>query len=136
LLDAVVDRGFDLSPDTRRITQDFATYITKQSFVELRFDAGGDHTVDASLIDASDSFGFTVTVGGVGSTHVNIGDAGQTFGAANDSEVRIIDLLLAVNDRSSGDLLFDADADGSLDNLEALDRIMAHGVFSMINEIR
>ena len=91
----------------------FANDITKQTFVELRFDAGGDHTGDASLVDIIDSFGLMVAVvAGVGSTQVNIGDAGQTFGVANDSQVHILDLRLAVDDRSSDDLSLDADADG------------------------
>jgi hypothetical protein len=81
------------------------------------------------------TFGFTVTSGGVGVTTVNIGDDGEAFGVADNSDVQILDLLLAINDRSYNGLLFDLNQDGDAeDSLETSFRTIANDVFSAINE--
>ena len=79
------------------ITGDYMTN-TKQSFVEVDFNT---NTIDGSLVAEVESYGLVVTAGGVGSTFVNIGDNGEAFGVADDSDVQVIDLLLAVNERST-----------------------------------
>ena len=109
-----------------------ATYITKQSFVQVDF---ATNTVDAALVPGIESYGFVVTVGGVGSTFVNVGDNGAAFGVADNSDVRVIDLLLAVNDWSWDGLLYDRDGDGEIDEDEELYRILANDIFSTINEM-
>ena len=70
---------------------------------------------------------------------MNIGDAGEALGYANDSEVQIIDLLLATNARSIDGLLFDdldgdGQGDGEIDDTEELYRILANDLFSAINQ--
>jgi hypothetical protein len=109
-----------------------STYITKQSFVEVDF---ASNTIDAALVLGVQSYGFVVTVGGVGSTFVNVGDKGAAFGVADNSDVQVIDLLLAVNDWSWDGLLYDRNSDGEIDEEEELYRILANDIFSMINEM-
>ncbi|MBW3595876.1 MAG: PKD domain-containing protein [Planctomycetes bacterium] len=113
-----------------------ATYITKQSFVEFHFVT---NTADSSLVAGVESFGFDVTIGGVGSTFVNVGANGAAFNVADNSDVQIIDLLLATNRMSRNGLLYDdLDSDGLGDALIDLDeeslRLMANDVYTAINE--
>jgi hypothetical protein len=81
------------------------------------------------------AYGFLVTASGIGSRTFNVGESGAAFGVANDSDVTVLDLLLAVNSRSQSGLLFDLDGDGdACDALETVYRVMASSVFSGINE--
>jgi hypothetical protein len=113
-----------------------ATYITKQSFVEVNF---ATSAVDGSLVAAIESFGFDVTVGGVGSAFVNVGDHGEAFQVADNTNVQIIDLLMATNRVSRHGLLYDdLDSDGVGDGLLGMDeetfRVMANEIYTLINE--
>lgn len=121
--------------DAQVMATALATYVTKQSFVEVEYAADGNHTVNAALVDEIESYGFEVTVGGVGSTFVNVGDNGEAFGVDDGSDVQIIDLLLATDRMSTNGLLYDANGDGKIDDLEELDRVMANDVYSLINEM-
>jgi hypothetical protein len=79
-----------------------------------------------------------VCIGGFGSTFVNVGDHGEAFGVADNSDVRVIDLLLAINSINSwswNGLLYDKNGGGVIDDLEALDRIMANDIFTFSNEM-
>jgi hypothetical protein len=118
--------------DAQVLAVAMSTYITRQSLVEFDY---GNNMVNNTLVADVQSFGFVVTVGGVGSTFVNVGDSGAAFDVADDSEVQIIDLLLAVNDWSSNGLLYDLNDDCEIDETEELYRMMANGVFSRINEM-
>jgi hypothetical protein len=118
--------------DAQVLAVAMSTYITRQSLVEFDY---GNNMVNNTLVADVQSFGFVVTVGGVGSTFVNVGDSGAAFDVADDSEVQIIDLLLAVNDWSSNGLLYDLNDDGEIDETEELYRMMANDVFSRINEM-
>jgi hypothetical protein len=118
--------------DAQLMAVAMSTYITKQSFVEVDF---ATNTLDAALVLGVESYGFVVTVGGVGSTFVNVGDKGAAFGVADNSDVQVIDLLLAVNDWSWDGLLYDRNSDGEIDEEEELYRILANDIFSMINEM-
>ncbi len=114
-----------------------ATYVTKRSFVAVDFASG--NTVDA-LVDNIASYGFDVTVGGVGSTSFNVGNAGAAFGVADNSYVRLIDLLLATDSMSCRGLLYDdldgdGVGDGEITEDEELLRTLAYDVFSAINEL-
>jgi hypothetical protein len=114
-----------------------ATYVTKQSFVVTDFATGMQ---DADLADQLQSYGFGVTVGGIGSTTFDVGDSGVAFGVANDSQVRIIDLLLATDAKSADGLLYDdldqdGIGDGTIDDEEELMRILANDLYSAINEL-
>lgn len=61
---------------------------------------------------------------------------GEAFGLSDGSTATVLDLLLAVNARSSNGRLYDLDADGdATDSLETLYRTAANDVFSAINEL-
>jgi hypothetical protein len=80
-------------------------------------------------------YGFTVDSAGTGAATCNVAGHGAAFGAPNGATVRVIDLLLAANRRSSGGLLFDLDGDGdATDSVEASYRTMANSIFTRINE--
>jgi hypothetical protein len=80
-------------------------------------------------------YGFLVTDTGVGTRTFNVGSDGAAFGAANNSTVSVLDLLLAVNARSTNGLLYDMDGNGQLDSTELGYRFMANDVFSAINSL-
>ena len=120
-----------------------ATFLTKVSYAGLVYDAtspvgfqkvGDTAVIDQGLIGLVESYGFTVTAGGVGSTRFNVGKCGAAFGVDDDSEAQIIDLLLATNALSSDGLLYDTDGDGHVDSWESLLRTLANDVYSRINE--
>ena len=83
-------------------------------------------------------FGFLVTQNGVGVSTFNVGTNGDAFKVEDDSDVTIMDLLLATNNYSinGNGILYDLDGDGDADDdLETLFRTMANDVFSAIKEI-
>lgn len=104
-----------------------ATYITKESFVSVQY---ATNESDESLISEVRSYGLVVTVGGLGSSTYNVGRSGAAFGVADNSNVRVIDLLLAVDEQSHEGLLFDVNGDGVIDEDEELLRTLAHDVFA------
>src|SRR5207245_2317236 len=61
---------------------------------------------------AAAKYGFVVQGDGVGTATVKVGNNGTAFGVANNSNVSVLDLLLAVNSRSRMGLLYDLDGDG------------------------
>lgn len=89
-------------------------------------------------------YGFLVTEHGVGTSTFNVGDAGAAFGVDNNSDVSILDLLLATDDMSWNGVLYDRDKDGSTDDIftddifgdldETLLRTLANDVYTAINE--
>ena len=84
---------------------------------------------------AAKAYGFTVNAAGVGGALFNVGANGAAFGVANGSDVRVMDLLLAVNARSRRGRLFDMNGDGdTIDPKETEYRVMANVVFSAVNE--
>jgi hypothetical protein len=105
--------------DAQVLAVTLATYVTNQTLAGTT--AAG--------------YGFLVTENGVGTRAFNVGSNGAAFGVANNSNVAVLDLLLAVNSRSRNGLLYDLDDDGDAnDSLETLFRTMANDVFSAINE--
>ena len=83
------------------------------------------------------AYGFLVTADGLGTATYNVGSNGAAFGVADNAEVTVLDLLLAVNDHSSEGLLYDLNGDSDTqddDLFETLFRTMANDVFSGINE--
>lgn len=96
-----------------------ATYVTNENL------AG---TVAAS-------YGFLVTENGVGVSTFNVGDSGEAFDVADNSELSILDLLFATNALSVDGVLYDMDGDGDADDsFETLLRTLANDVYSAINE--
>ena len=53
---------------------------------------------------------------------------------ADDTELTVLDILLATNDMTLGGLLYDGDGDGLIDTLEQALRAMANDVYNAINE--
>jgi len=81
------------------------------------------------------SFGFIVTANGVGVSTFNVGSNGDAFNVEDDSDVTVLDLLLATNSFSISGILYDLNGDGDAeDDIETLLRTMANDVFSAINE--
>jgi hypothetical protein len=117
-----------------------ATYVSKESLVGIAFDTSA---ADADLIADVQSYGFQVTVGGVGSAWFDVGDCGAAFGVDDNTQVQIIDLLLASDRMSTGGLLYDYDHDGDasddvgdglIDDWEQLLRTLANDVYTAINQ--
>jgi hypothetical protein len=80
------------------------------------------------------AYGFQVSASGAGAATFNVTNNGAAFGVANGSTVTIMNLLLALNDRTRRGLLFDLDNSGTISNTEKALREMGNSVFSAINE--
>jgi hypothetical protein len=104
--------------DAQVMATALAVYMTNQSL------AGATAT----------AYGFQVTQYGVGARAFNVGNKGAAFGVANNSDLSVMDLLLAVNARSHNGLLDDQNGDGVISASEESLRSMANDVFSGINE--
>ena len=83
---------------------------------------------------AAAAYGFRVTADGIGARVFNTDGNGAAFGAADNSNVSVMDLLLAVNARSRNGLLYDLNGDGRIDASEAGYRAEANDLFSSVNE--
>jgi parallel beta-helix repeat protein len=86
-------------------------------------------------------FGFHVTDTGIGTRIVNVGICGAAFGEANGTDLTIMQLLLATNDRTDVPdsvigfaWIYDENGDGLIDAAEAELRRLANEVYSAINE--
>jgi len=108
-----------------------ATYVTNQTLVEVRFDT---QQQDPSLVVVMESYGFGVSEYGVGTATFNIGDNGEALDVADDTEMTVLDILLATNEMTVGGLLYDRDGSQSIDSLEQALRAMANEVYNAINE--
>jgi hypothetical protein len=80
-------------------------------------------TLDPSRVAAQ--YGFTVSGDGVGAATFNVGADGAAVGAANNSTMTVMDLLLAVNQRAVNGVLYNGD--------QTL-RSEANDLFSAINQ--
>ena len=74
----------------------------------------------------AEAFGFMVTIGGVGVALWDVGDAGVVFGVDDYTEMTVLDLLLATDERAVDGVLY-ADFD-------VMYRILANKVYTAINE--
>ena len=86
-------------------------------------------------------YGFNVTDTGIGTKTVNVGGNGAAFGVADNTDLTIMQLLLATNDLTDlpDDLsgfahIYDRNGDGQIDASEALLRTMANEIYSTINQ--
>jgi hypothetical protein len=68
---------------------------------------------------AGQAAGFTVTAAGLGAASFNIGNAGAAAGVANNTTLRVYDLLVAVNNQAVSGALYNGNA-GLLDLCEDL----------------
>ena len=92
-------------------------------------------------VDVAAGYGFNVTDTGIASNIVNVGSNGAAFGAQNNSERTILQLLLATSsmtdssDNQTGSaFIYDVNGDGLIDGEEASLREMANNIYSAINE--
>jgi hypothetical protein len=105
--------------DAQVMATALAVYVTNQSLAGT----------------TASAYGFQVSEAGVGTRTFDVGGSGAAFGVAANSQVGVLDLLLAVNSRSRNGLLYDLDGDGdATDAQETSYRTMANNVFSAINE--
>ena len=84
-------------------------------------------------------YGFHVTQTGAGTKVVNVHCSGAAFGVTNNTNMTIMSLLLATNDRTgaranSYSNVYDMNGDGVLDNTEKALRVLANTIYSDINE--
>ncbi len=112
-----------------------AIYVTNQTLVEVQSNPPDpENPEDPSLVGVVESYGFTVTKYGLGAATFNVGDNGDAFGVSDDTEMTVLDLLLATDAMTVDGLLYDLDESGSIDSLEQDLRAMANAVYSDINE--
>jgi hypothetical protein len=144
--------------DAQVMSVALATYVTKESLAGLVYDLSGTThenflftdqdgdgfyepsdgdaaTIDTALLVGVESFGFHISIGGVGSMYFNVGDSGEAFDGFDDfDEAMVIDLLLATDRMSSDGLLYDQNDDDRIDELEEVLRILANDFYCAINE--
>jgi ELWxxDGT repeat protein len=85
--------------------------------------------------NAAAGYGFAVSQYGAGVSTVDVAASGSAFGLPEHSIATVLDLLLAVNLRSSHGQLYDLDHDGdATDPLETHYRTLANDLFAAINE--
>lgn len=105
--------------DAQVLATAFAVYVTDQTLAGT----------------TASAYGFLVTQKGLGTRTFNVGSNGAAFGVANNANVSVLDLLLAVNSRSKNGLLYDLDGDGdATESLEMSYRTMANNLFTAINQ--
>lgn len=80
--------------------------------------------------DVAEDFGFTVTEHGVGTKTFNVGDNGAAFGVEDDTQMAVLDILLATDGFAKDGVLYhDDDA-----NVAKALRNMANEIYSAINQ--
>jgi hypothetical protein len=80
------------------------------------------------------AYGFSVSETGLGTRTFNVGSNGAAFGVANNTTATVMDLLLAVDARSTNGVLYDLNGNGQISTSEAASRTMANDLFTAINE--
>jgi hypothetical protein len=111
--------GGPVKMDAQVMAVALATYVTNQTLAGT----------------TAESFGFLVTTDGVGVSTFNVGDAGEAFDVADNTDVTVLDLLFATNANSVSGVLYDLDGDGDADDdWESLLRTLSNDVYGAINE--
>ena len=135
---------------------DVARFFNDQLFKQTGKTSKGPAKVDAQFLavalatyftssnlagNVAADFGFNVTDTGIGTRVVNVGSNGAAFSVADDTDLTIMQLLLATNDMTdlpdhvSGFAhVYDQDGDGQIEDFEASLRAMANEVYSMIDQ--
>jgi hypothetical protein len=133
-----------------------AAFFNDQLFKQMGTKSQGPAKVDAQFMavalatyftdnslagDVAAYYGFNVTDTGIGTKVVNVGTSGAAFNVDDDTELTVMQLLLATNDLTdlpdelSGFAhIYDQDGDGQIDSDETALRTMANEVYSLINE--
>jgi len=127
--------------DSQVMALALATYVTNRTLIETPF-----NTLDPTnpllpanpmLVTQVESYGLLVTDHGVGVATFDVGDANRVLFdlTPTDSTVlTVMDILLTTNARSRKGVLYDLNADGVLDKIEDLLRVLANGVYAAVNE--
>ncbi|MCP4378831.1 MAG: PKD domain-containing protein, partial [bacterium] len=112
----------------------FATYVTNETLISQKSDPL-DTVTPTELITHVNAFGFQTTAHGVSVATFNVGDSGDAFGVVDYSTMTVLDLLFAVNERTTRGVLYDLNGNGKLDvdPLEEMLREWANTVFAAIN---
>ncbi|MCA9214772.1 MAG: hypothetical protein KDB27_16990, partial [Planctomycetales bacterium] len=111
--------GGPVKMDAQVMAVALATYVTSSNLANY----------------AAADFGFWVTENGVGTSTFNVGNGGEAFDVADNSQMAVLDLLFVTNEKSFEGALYDLDADGDADDdWESLLRKLANDVYSAINE--
>jgi hypothetical protein len=135
---------------------DVASFFKDQLFRQKGNKSAGPAKVDAQFMavalatyftssnlagTVASDYGFNVTDTGIGTKIVNVGAGGAAFGELDNTDLTIMQLLLATNDLTdlpdgiSGFAhTYDQNGDGVINTDEAALRAMANDVYSMINE--
>jgi hypothetical protein len=79
------------------------------------------------------SYGFAVSTAGLGAATANVGAGGAAFGINDNTVMTITELLWRANARAHKGILWDANADGSLNSAEAILRNQVYSLFETIN---
>ena len=79
------------------------------------------------------SYGFVVSSGGLGAATVNVAGDGAAFGIDDNAVITVTELLYRANATARKGLLWDANADGSLNVAESILRNQAYALFDAIN---
>ncbi len=103
--------------DAQVLAVALATYVTNQTLAGT----------------TAAAYGFLVSEHGVGIATFNVGCSGSAFGVDDNTEMTVLDMLLATDERTVDGVLYD-NGDGLIDSLEAALRAMANEVYSAINE--
>ncbi len=111
-----------------------SVYVTRQALVEIDVSDPQNPTVNPDLVAQVQAYGIVVSEYGLAISTVNVGDSGAAFGVSDDTEMTVLDLLLATDQRTSSGILYDLNGDGVIDSLEKSLRIMAHEVYATIGE--
>lgn len=82
--------------------------------------------------NAAAQYGFGVSTDGLGIATVSVGSAGAAFGVDNNAIVTVMDLLIRTNARTKNGMLWDLNADGSLNTAETVLRNQASTLFDSI----
>lgn len=88
------------------------------------------YVTNETLADTTaQAYGFVTSPYGLGASTFNVGDNGDAFGVDDDTNVTVLDLLLASNERAFEGLLHDADESGTIDSSELSMRRMANQAY-------
>ncbi len=139
-----------------RTGEDVARFYRDQLFRQTGDKSTGPAKVDAQFMalalatyftsrqlagDVAGEFGFQVTDTGIGTKVVNVGSSGAAFAVADDTDLMIMQLLLATDamtDRPDAidgfAYIYDQNGDGVIDSGEAALRTMANELYASINE--
>lgn len=138
----------DLTGMTNVEVAEFYESVFKQKNRDTRDRISGPSKMDAKAMavalsmyvtnqslagDIATEYGFLVTPDGLGAETVNVGNNGAAFGVDDDTDMTVMDAMLAADSLAFEGIFYDMDTDGdATDDEERGLRTSAHNVFSSI----